>query len=215
MTSSDDPDLIRRDVERTQAELRSDIDALAAKVTPGRIVERRVDRARATAGRWKESVMGNHPGTTVRTGTHHDGDGRMREAAASANEAAQRATDTAGRAPAAARRQTQGNPLAAGLIAFGAGWLVSSMLPSSSREQDLAEQAEHVARERAEPVARAAGDAAREVGDNLRGPAQDAADAVRSTAADAGSTVAHEGRTAADDVRHRTQDAAGAVRDSR
>lgn len=215
MTTSDDPDQIRREVEHTQTELRSDIDALAEKVTPGRIVERRMDRARASAGRWKESVMGSRPGTSVRSGTHHEGDSRMREAAGSANEAAQRAADTASRAPAAARRQTQGNPLAAGLIAFGAGWLVSSMLPSSRREQDLVEQAEHVARERAEPVTRAAGDAAREVGDNLRGPAQDAAEAVRSTAADAGSTVAHEGRAAAEDVRGRTQDAAGAVRESR
>ena len=40
----------------------------------------------------------------------------------------------------AARRQTQGNPLAAGLIAFGVGWLVSSLLPDSQKERELAHQ---------------------------------------------------------------------------
>ena len=47
MTRSDDPDQIRREIERTQAHLSSDVDALTEKVTPSRIVARRVDRARA------------------------------------------------------------------------------------------------------------------------------------------------------------------------
>ena len=50
MTRSDDPDQIRREIERTQAHLTSDVDALTEKVTPSRIVARRVDRAKA-AGR--------------------------------------------------------------------------------------------------------------------------------------------------------------------
>jgi hypothetical protein len=46
-----------------------------------------------------------------------------------------------------------GNPLAAGLIAFGAGWLVSSLLPATRREQELADQAKQVAQEKVQPVA--------------------------------------------------------------
>ena len=42
MSISENPDQIRRDIERTRAHLSSDVDALADKVTPGRIVERRV-----------------------------------------------------------------------------------------------------------------------------------------------------------------------------
>ena len=58
MSISDDPDQIRRDIERTQAHLSSDVDALTEKVTPSRIVERRVGRARAAAGRLRDRVMG-------------------------------------------------------------------------------------------------------------------------------------------------------------
>ena len=38
-----------------------------------------------------------------------------------------------GDAPAQVKTKTQGNPLAAGLIAFGAGLLVSSLIPASRR----------------------------------------------------------------------------------
>ena len=61
MTSASDPDQIRREIERTQANLSYDVDALTEKVTPSKIVERRVDRARGTAARWKDKVMGSNP----------------------------------------------------------------------------------------------------------------------------------------------------------
>ena len=34
------------------------------------------------------------------------------------------------------KRKTQGNPLAAGVIAFGLGMLVSSLIPSAEKERD-------------------------------------------------------------------------------
>jgi hypothetical protein len=37
--------------------------------------------------------------------------------------------------------QTQGNPLAAGLIAFGVGWLAASLIPASRPEQQAAAKA--------------------------------------------------------------------------
>ena len=46
MSIPNDPDQIRRDIDRTQAHLSSDVDALTEKVTPSRIVERRVGRPR-------------------------------------------------------------------------------------------------------------------------------------------------------------------------
>jgi len=51
MTSSDDPDRIRREIEHTQANLSTDVNALTEKVTPSRIVARRVDRAKAVGRR--------------------------------------------------------------------------------------------------------------------------------------------------------------------
>ncbi len=60
-SSSDDPDQIRRDIERTQRQISQDVDLLTEKVTPGKIVERRVSRVRGAAGRWKDAVMGSEP----------------------------------------------------------------------------------------------------------------------------------------------------------
>jgi hypothetical protein len=51
-------------------------------------------------------------------------------------------------APRRAKRKTQGNPLAAGVIAFGLGMLVSSLIPSSEKEREAVSQLQ----ENLEPV---------------------------------------------------------------
>jgi Protein of unknown function (DUF3618) len=230
-TSSSDPDQIRREIERTQAAISTDVDALTEKVSPGRIAQRRVDRVRDTASRWKDTVMGSDPvsGSSPYPGTTGGGPSasdRARQVGGSvadgisgtAQSAASTVSDTAStvqgavqEAPQAIVRQTRGNPLAAGLIAFGAGWLVSSLLPASQREQELAEQAKQRASELGQPIAQAAKEAASDMKDNLQEPAQQAVESVRTSAADAGRTVTEQGRTAAQDVRGRAQDAAGTV----
>jgi Protein of unknown function (DUF3618) len=239
VTTSSDPEQIRRDIERTQAALSQDVDALAEKVTPGKIVERRVDRARDAATRLKEKVMGSDPygnqhgvggyvgdvrsaastATDRVSGTASSAASSVQDAASSAagtvQDAASSAAGAVQEAPAAIRRQTRGNPLAAGIIAFGAGWLVSSLLPASRREQELADQAKQVAQEKVQPAAQqVAQQVATEVKENLREPAQQAVESVRSTAQDAKDTVTDEGRSAAQDVQGRAQDAAGNVRSS-
>jgi gas vesicle protein len=231
-TSSSDPEQIRRDIERTQSTLSTDVDALTDKVSPSRIAQRRVDRVRGTANRWKDKVMGSDPysgGTHVSGtyGTDPSVSDRAQHLAGSASDtisstaqsAASTVSDTAStvadavqQAPQAVVRQTRGNPLAAGLIAFGAGWLVSSLLPASQREQQLAEQAKQHASELGQPLLDAAKDAATEMKDHLQEPAQQAVESVRATAADAGRTVTEEGRSAAQDVQDHAQDAAGTVR---
>jgi gas vesicle protein len=130
-------------------------------------------------------------------------------AAGAVQDAASSAADRLQEAQQVIRRQARGDPLAAGLIAFGAGWLVSSLLPASRREQELTDQAKQVAQEKVQPVV---SQVASEVSDNLREPAQQAMDSVKSTAQDAGQTVADKGRPAAQDVQGRAQDAAGTVR---
>ena len=65
MTSASEPEQIRGEIERTQANLSQDVDALTEKVTPTKIVGRRVDRVRSTVGRWKDTVMGATPGGAV------------------------------------------------------------------------------------------------------------------------------------------------------
>jgi hypothetical protein len=218
-----DPDEIRREIEQTQAHLSNDVDALAEKVTPGRIVERRVARVRGTAARWKDKVMGSsteaaRQATGSISGTASAGASGVSNAASTAasgvSDAVSTTADTVAAAPEVARRQAKGNPLAAGLIAFGTGWLISSLLPATRREQELADEARSRATELGAPVAEAAKGAATEVKDNLAGPAQQAVDSVRSTATDAGRSVADEGRAAAERVQGQAQESAGTVREN-
>jgi Protein of unknown function (DUF3618) len=222
VTNMSEPEQIRAEIERTQATLGHDVDALTEKVTPSRIVERRVGRVRSAMGRWKDSVMGVDPaggrgpagrvsGTVSQAGESVSGTAAT--AASTVSDAASSGAQALQEAPQMVRRQAQGNPLAAGLIAFGAGWLVSSLLPPSRTERQLAGQARDKVQEVGQPLAQTVGQAAAEVKENLREPAQQAVESVRSTATEAGQTVAEEGRTAAGRVQGRAQDAAGTVRE--
>lgn len=238
MTSSDDPDRIRQEIERTQSHLSADVNALTEKVTPGRIVARRVDRAKAAGRRLTDRVMGSSETTDIQSAygnsygrypdyygapaTGSSGAGvaeTARTASANVSDAASSAastiSDTASSAaaavqdaPRAVRRQTQGNPLAAGVIAFGTGWLISSLLPASRQEQRLAEQATDKAADLGRPVTEAAKQAATEVRDNLQEPAQQAVESLKSTASDAGRAVADEGRAATEDAQANVREAA-------
>jgi len=207
---TEDPERIRRDIERTQRNLSTDVDLLAEKVTPGRIVDRRVNRARRTMTSWRDKVMGTaSDGMSTATNRAGDAATSVRD---SVSDAAQTVGETVGEAPAAVRRGTEGNPLAAGLIAFGAGWLISSLMPASKKEQQLAEEAKDWAQEHGQPLAQ---HAAEQLKENLREPAQDAVESVKTAATDAASTVADETRTAASDTADRAQEAKSSVQEQR
>jgi hypothetical protein len=228
VTSASEPEQIRGEIERTQETLSQDVDALAEKVTPAKIVGRRVDRVRATAGRWKDNVMGATPNSGGLTSAAQ---GAAERASATASQAAQSVSATAAtaasgmsdaassgaqalqEAPRMIRQQAQGNPLAAGLIAFGAGWLVSSLLPATRKEQQLAGQAKDKAQQVGQPLAQTVGQVADEVKENLREPAHEAMESVKSTATEAGQNVAEQGSAAAGQVQSRAKDATVTVRE--
>ncbi|KRD45198.1 hypothetical protein ASE38_14565 [Cellulomonas sp. Root930] len=188
---STDPDQIREDIERTRAELSSDVDALTDKVSPSQVAQRQADKVRSAVTDVKDRVMGG-----------------VSNGADSAGHAASNVGDAASQLPHAAKDKTRGNPLAAGLVAFGAGWLISSLLPSTRQEQQLAQSA----KEQAAPLVQEAKDVAQGFADTLREPAQEAAAAVKDRAAEAGSTLRDEGRSAVDDLRTDATDAADAVK---
>ncbi|HEV7211374.1 MAG TPA: DUF3618 domain-containing protein [Blastococcus sp.] len=198
MTTSD-PDVIRRQIEDTRRELSYDVDALNEKANPARVVDRRVTAAKGRVARVKDTVMGNAQDTT--SSAH----GIASDAAGSVQDAASTAAGAVQQAPEAIARQAQGNPLAAGLIAFGVGWLVSSLLPASQAETQLAQQAESAVREHKDTLLEPAKQAAQEMGDELKPAAQQAVESVRATAQDAASTVAEEGKSAAADVQGQAQ----------
>src|SRR3954469_9159010 len=209
MTTSD-PEVIRRQIEDTRRELSYDVDALNEKVNPARVVDRRVSAAKGRMTNLKEKVMGSAQDTTSSAqGMASNAAGSVQNAASSAagtvQDAASSAAQAVQQAPDAVVRQTQGNPLAAGLIAFGVGWLVSSILPASEKERQLAQPGETAIRENKDALLEPAKQVAQEVGEQLKPAAQDAVESVKSTAQDAAQTVKDEGQTAVQDVQGQAQ----------
>jgi hypothetical protein len=209
MTTSD-PDVIRRQIEDTRRELSYDVDALNEKVNPARVVDRRVSAAKGRMSNLKEKVMGSaHDTTSQAHGMASNAAGSVQGAASSAADSVSSAASTAvgavQQAPDTVIRQAQGNPLAAGLIAFGVGWLVSSLLPASEKEKQLAQQAESAVKEHKDTLLEPAKQAAQEIGDQLKPAAQQAVDSVKTTAQDAATTVTEEGKSAAADVQGQAQ----------
>ncbi|MGC4821932.1 DUF3618 domain-containing protein [Micromonospora sp. DT63] len=198
---STDPDQIRREIEATRNSLSSDVDALAYKVSPSRIVDDRKQRARSALQNVRDKVMGTASDLGHGTGhaAHSVGD--------RASSAASSVSDAAHSAPRVIRQKSQGNPLAAGLIAFGVGWLASSLIPASRREQQAAAQVKDKVSEHSGAVKEKLGEVASELKDELREPAQHAAESVRSTAQDAVHAVKDDGRSAAQDVKDQAQQA--------
>jgi hypothetical protein len=230
MTSSD-PDVIRRQIEDTRRELSYDVDALNEKVNPSRVMDRRVTAAKGRMTNLKEKVMGTaqdstsqaqyraqHAAGTVQGAASNAANsvqGAASSAADSVQSAASSAVGAVQQAPDTVVRQTQGNPLAAGLIAFGVGWLVSSLLPASEKEKQLAQQAESAVKEHKDTLLEPAKQAAQEIGDQLKPAAQQAVDSVKSTAQDAATTVTEEGKSAAADVQGQAQQSKETVRSQR
>lgn len=183
---SSSPEQIQADIERTRAELSDDVDRLTEKVSPPRVMGRQVDRVKGRAAAMRDRVMGSAD----------EGSG-LRGAEDSLGSAAGSAKDTVTAAPQTVRTQTQGNPLAAGLIAFGVGMLISSLLPPSQAEQQLAAQAEEKTKELAEPVKQAG----QQLAEDLQPAAQGAVEQVKSTAQDAAQHTTERAKSGAQDVK--------------
>jgi hypothetical protein len=215
---STDPDQIRQEIDQTQRELSADVDALTEKISPPRIVERRVQRTRAAVTNVKDKIMGSTSDAYQTAGsvTSSAGDSVSAKASAArdtAANAASSAADTVRSAPDAVRRRTEGNPLAAGLIAFGAGMLLSSLLPASQPEQQAATQVKDFATEQGRPVVQQLGEAGQQAAQELKESAQQRAEDVKQTATDAASTVKGEAQSAASDVKGQAQESTSRVRE--
>lgn len=216
------PDELRSEVEARRAHLARNVDLLADKVTPGRIAHRQADAAQRRLTSIKERVMGTAHDTTHATGSsaHALADSAGDKAArlgTAAKDAAAQVGDTVQQAPARLRGRTQGSPLGAGLIAFGAGLLAAALIPTSQAEKEAgAHVAEH-ADALLEPVKQTALETVQEVREELREPAADAAEAVRATALDAARTTkdstAEAGRHTAQDLKATGRGAVDDVRD--
>jgi hypothetical protein len=226
VTTSNDPDEIRADIERTRATLSNDVDDLAESVKPKSVARRQVDKVKDAVGGVKDRVMGSdeddYDSSTVgdKASAAKDAVADRAYAAKDAvadkayaakdtvSEKASEAGEAVKEAPATVKRKTQGNPLAAGVIAFGLGMLVSSLIPSSEKERQAVSQLQ----ENLEPVKEKATEVARDMGESLRPAAQEAAESVKSTAQEGVESVKQEGQSAAQDVKGQAQDSKETVR---
>lgn len=191
------PDEIRSDIERTRAELTHDVDRLTDRTSPKRIAHRQTDKARRGLGRVRDRVMGTvEDAKDTVSGTADNAGGTAREQAHKAAEGIREA-------PQAIRSQTQGSPLAAGLIAFGAGLLTAGLLPATEVERRAGRQLRD--NEQVDQLKQQASEAVGHIGEDIGESAQQAAQSVRETATDAAQqvkdTAREEGGRTADQAR--------------
>lgn len=99
--------------------------------------------------------------------------------------------------------RAKGNPVAAGLIAFGGGLLVSSLIPPSETEEELVASL----KEHAEPLTNEIPDAAREIVENMKVPVEHAVQTVRETAGGSVETIKSEAIGAATNIKEQIQTA--------
>ena len=244
---------LRAEIDQTRENLTRDVDLLAEKTSPSKIVERRVERTKRGITGLKDKVMGGMPGSDNNdygygttyggsesgghgffgnaTSTVSDGvssaagtvtsaagsakdsvTGAVSNATSSVGDAASSVGDAATGAVGTVREQAEGNPFAAGLVAFGVGWLVSSLMPVSDAEQRAARRAVEQAKTSpvVDQVKTAAQGVAQDVGHHMQEQATEAAQQVKEKAQDATSTVKDEAQGAAQDVK---QSATGAAQD--
>jgi len=181
---------VRSEIEGTRQDMSETIDAIADRTSPGRIIQRRRQRMGDGWRSVRERVMGRAGDTYgSASGTAHDVAGSARDSGASAVEGARQA-------PEKVLEQTQGNPIAAGLIAFGGGLLVASLIPPSEAEQRIAGQVA----DKAEPLRDELKQAGQAVADDVRSTAQEGADQVKQRASEAAGTVQEDVRSSTGSV---------------
>jgi gas vesicle protein len=177
------------------------IDAIAERTSPSRIVGRQRRRMSDRVHHVREVVMGT---ADEAYGTTQD---RARGMVDAVQERAGSIADTAGagmhkaadeirQIPEAARYRTQGSPLAAGLIAFGAGALAAAVVPSSRTERQAASRIQAGA----EPMVQELMEVGQQVVESVKGNAQQAVHEVKDSATDAARQVADETKGAAKQV---------------
>jgi len=214
MTTSNDPDEIRAEIERTRAALSDDVNALTDTANPKNIARRQVDKAKGALTDVKDRVMGVGDDVKERVmGTGENVKGRVvgagENVAGTVQDKAYAARDAVSEAPQVAKEKTRGNPLAAGLIAFGAGLVISSLIPSSQKEQDAVSNLQ----DNLEPLKEKATEVAKDFGQQLKEPAQQAAESVKTTAAEGVQNVKDEGVAAKDQVAGQAQESKATVQD--
>ena len=216
---AEEPDRLRQDIEYTRASLTRDVDALAEKTSPKRVAQRRWTAVR-------EKVMGtsDHAQHAAQSGLStaqdkasqaghavsdkasqagHAVSDKASQAGQAVSEKAHDAAATLREAPQTVTRQAQGNPIAAGVIAFGVGLLAATLIPATDAERRAGQQIKDNSGDLTDKVKNVAG----EVATDLKSTAQEAAQSVKQTAQDAAQQTKQQAQSSAQDAAQQTKQA--------
>ena len=184
-------DQLRNQLDQQRSEIGEDLVAIGDRVSPKRMAERRSAAVKQKATGVREAVMGAKD--TVADKAAGMGD-QVSGAGGAVADKASAAADQIRQAPDMALSQTQGNPIAAGVIAFGAGMLAATLIPSTRREQRLVaekvqpqlDEAAGRVGELAQETVEAVRPAAEQAATELKDEAQERVAAVKDEAIDGG-----------------------------
>lgn len=205
-------DQLRNDIDRRRERISRNVDAVTNRVSPRRVVARGTYGIRRRVIDLKDDLMGND--TTEYPWQEKDRGARdtmeqarqrasesMSDIADMASEKVHEAQEAMADVPHMVRRQTRGNPIAAGLVAFGSGLLIASAFGPTSAERKAARAAQPVVGEAIEEAKEAGRDITEEMKDSskrsveeVRDEARDAGERLRSEASEAITTATDEVR---------------------
>jgi hypothetical protein len=171
-------------IEDTRVRMAQDLDTLQDRVSPTAIVERRKRAARDRLSSMKDKVMGSG-----------------QSAGGSVSSAASSAADAAGDVATNVQERVEGAPLAAGLVAFGTGVVLASLLPASRAEAEAAHRVVETAKEHGQPMLDEVRATGQEMADNLKDSAAQAAQEVKASVEQSTRQVKDEGVASAQTVR--------------
>lgn len=216
-------DEIRSDIEQTRGAMSTTLEALGDRVAPkkaaGRAKAEMADKVddvrhrfspvgavRRSSSRLRDSLQGGSPLSNRSASGDAAVDARS-SGTALADEAGKLA-DRAGSASESLTQQAAGNPLAVGLLAFGAGMVAAGFLPSTERERQVAVRV----KERVEPLKDHAVEAGRTIMGELKPAAEASIEQVKERSTDALEQVKGQAKGSAKDLKENARTASGQVK---
>lgn len=182
---------VRHDIERTRQEMTGTIGAIADRVSPNKTWERQKQRVVERMRSMRRHVMGEAEHVA------HTAEEAMHGARRHGEHVAQEAREAPAQIGREVRHEVQGNPIAAGVIAFGTGLLAAYLFPPSSAERRVAMQAHREAKPAVDEVKQAG----RQVGEEVKTSAEEAARSAKETVGESARHVVDEAKGSAEQVR--------------
>jgi hypothetical protein len=103
---------------------------------------------------------------------------------------------------------TQGNPIAAGMIAFGVGLLTASLIPATELERRAGQRIKDNADAMLEPIREPLTESAEQLKEDITGSATVALDEVKQTAKEAAQTAKDQAVSSTKDATKKAKEAA-------